>query len=363
MFWKRVNLFRFKPLSLVAKLMLLYSLSTMGILVAISLFLYPTLMKVVAQINVTHLTYLAALCYKKVIIALLISSLTAIILGYLIARKGLNRLKEFEHKMEQITVDSLHERINLDEWPKELGSLGKKFNTMLDRLHTAFIQLSQFSSDIAHELRTPINNLRGMTEVALAKEKYSGKCQQLLEKYMDEYQHLSKLIESLLFFARSDNGQINLNKEICDTRKEILNISDYYQAVADENDIEITCQGDALIVADLILFKRVISNLLSNALRHTAPQGKINITIELVGSHVEIVVRDTGIGIAEEHLLKILDRFYRVDASRSLQSGGLGLGLAIVKSIIDLHQGKLTIESKLQVGTSVYLKLPSPAAV
>lgn len=338
--------------------MVLYSLSTIGLLSAIGVFLYPTFVKIMEKINGSEASYITAECYEKIIIILLVGSLCAVIFGHFIARNGLNRMREFEDKMEKITADSLHERINLNEWPKELKSFGKKFNTMLDRIQSSFIQLSQFSSDIAHELRTPVNNLRGITEIALSKEKYSDEYRQILEKYMNEYQHLSKLIENLLFLARSDHGQLTLKKEAINAQEEILNICDYYQAVAYENKIELTCIGNANISADPTHFKRVISNLISNSLNYTQPNGKISINIESMDQWAKISIHDTGVGITDEHITRIFDRFYRIDSSRSSQSGGLGLGLAIVKSIVDLHKGKIVIESKPDFGTSVYLQLP-----
>jgi two-component system heavy metal sensor histidine kinase CusS len=348
-----------KSLSLVTKLMLLYSLSTMGLISAIGLFLYPTFIKIMEKINGNEASYITAECYEKIIITLLVGSLCAVLFGHFIARKGLNRMREFEDKMEKITANSLHERINLNEWPKELKNFGKKFNTMLDRIQVSFIQLSQFSSDIAHELRTPVNNLRGITEIALSKEKYSDEYKQILEKYMNEYHHLSKLIENLLFLARSDHGQLTLKKETINAQEEILNICDYYRAIADENKIELSCVGNAKLSADPTHFKRIISNLISNALKYTQPNGKISIHIESMDPWAKISIHDTGVGIADEHITRVFDRFYRVDSSRSSQSGGLGLGLAIVKSIVDLHNGNIVLESKLDSGTSVYLQLPS----
>lgn len=356
MYWKLVNLFNFKSLSLVNKLMLFYILSIIGILSAIGLFLYPTFLKIMEQINKSQASNITAECYEKIIIILLITSLSTLYFSRLIAKNGLKRLREFENEMEKITIESLHNRINLNEWPKELTSLGKKFNTMLDRIQTSFVQISQFSSDIAHELRSPINNLRGITEIELAKDEHPEKYRHMLEKYMDEYHYLSKLIENLLFFARSDNGQIALNKEIIFSRKEILNICDYYQAIAYENKIEIVCDGDISFLADLTLFKRVVSNLFFNALKYTPRHGKITIKMKSVNHYAEISIYDTGVGIPPEHLPRIFDRFYRVDSSRSSLSGGLGL--AIVKSIIELHNGKIRIESKINCGTAIYLNFP-----
>ena len=356
MFWKNVQ---FKSLSLVTKLMLFYSFATIGLLSAISLFLYPTFIKLMEKIHGEEASLMTAECYEKIIIALLVGSLIAIFLGYVIARNGLRRMREFEDKMEKMTADSLHERINQNEWPKELKNLGIKFNSMMDRIQSSFTQLSRFSSDIAHELRTPINNLRGVTEVALTNHHYSDEYRQLLETYMSEYQYLSKLIDSLLFLARSEHGQHVLNKELLNMQTEISNICSFYQAMADENNIELTCKGDATLYADSTLFKRAISNLIANAIQYVDANGKITILIESIHQWVKITIQDTGIGIDHEHLPRIFDRFYRVDSSRSTQSGGLGLGLAIVKSIMDLHQGEIAVESKLNAGTTVSLRLRS----
>ena len=353
MFWKRV-----KSLSLVTKLMLLYSLSTTGLLGTICLFLYPTFTKIMEQMNGTLASNLTIECFKRIIITLLLGSLVAIVFGHIISRKGLNRLREFENKMETMTAQSLDDRIELNEWPKELRNLGNRFNEMLDRIQSSFIQLSQFSSDIAHELRTPINNLRGMTEIALVKDKSPSEYRDILESCMGEYHHLSKLIENLLFIARSDHGEIKLKKVRINTQEEITHICDYYQAIADEKNILLSCIGEAEINAEPVLFKRVISNVLSNALRYTPDNGKIIIDIQIIQKFVQITIHDTGIGISPEHLPNIFDRFYRIDPSRSLHSGGVGLGLAIVKSIVDLHFGTVKIESNINIGTSVYVRFP-----
>lgn len=359
MYWKSVKSLRLKSLSLVTKLMLLYSLSTIGLLGSICVFLYPTFIKMMEQINGNPASNLTIECYERIIITLLLASLAAIVFGHIISKNGLNRLRELENKMDKITAQSLDDRIQLNEWPKELRNLANRFNGMLDRIQSSFIQLSQFSSDIAHELRTPINNLRGMTEIALIKEKSPHEYRSILESCMSEYHHLSKLIENLLFIARSDHGEIRLKKVLIDTQEEIAQICDYYQAVADEKQILLACVGYAKIEVEPGLFKRAISNLLSNALRNTSSHGNIMINIQSMQQFVQIAIHDTGIGISPEHLLNIFDRFYRVDPSRSEHSGGVGLGLAIVKSIIDLHNGAIKIESNVNIGTSVYMQFPA----
>lgn len=373
MFSKNVSWMKLKSRSIVNKLILLYSASTIGLIAAVFLFLYPSFSQLLHEHKTLHSSLhhgieekklliqenkLTIECFKKSILALLLSALLAILLGNFIARNGLKRLKEFTALMEKITVRDLHERLNLNDWPKELKNLGKTFNTMLDRIEKSFVQLSQFSQDLAHELRSPINNLRLMTEVSLTKKHLAPEHRPILESYLEEYEFLSQLIENLLFLARNDSGQTIINKQSINIKDEILKICEFYKAVADEKQIEFICEGDHSIMADALMFKRVINNLLSNSLRHSYFGSKIFIKIASEHQFGKIIITDTGEGIEESHLAKIMDRFYRVDLSRSTQSGGLGLGLAIVKSIMDLHKGTIQVKSMPSQGTSVFLQFP-----
>jgi two-component system heavy metal sensor histidine kinase CusS len=359
MFWKSGDIHQGDQRSLSTKLMILYTLSTLSIFCAVCLFLYPTFLVLISHLGGNYPQDIKKLCYKNIIIALLFSALGAIALGKLVAKNGLNRLREFSDKIKKISADSLHDRIHLEDWPNELKGLGVEFNLMLDRIQTSFVQLTQFSSDIAHELRGPLNNLQGITEIALSKENLPIEYSRVLESYINEYQHLTKLVESLLFLARSDQRQLILKKQLVHAQAEVLKLIEYYQLVAEENKIQVICEGDARLLVDATLFKRVINNVLSNALKYTPENGKINISIKSLDEEwVEISMHDTGIGIDEKHLPSIFDRFYRVDSSRSAESGGLGLGLAIVKSIVELHGGKVKIVSQPDRGTSLSLFFP-----
>ena len=360
MFSKVANVIKLRSLSLANKLMLLNSISTFSMLGVVCVFLYPTIISIIHQIHDSHF---AIFCIKKIAIALLFFSVGTLILSNLVARNGLRRINEFAKKMEAITANSLDERINANDWPQELMALGETFNHMLNRIHHSFIRHSQFSSDIAHELRNPINNLKGLSELALTKDLSVAEYRKTLESHMEEYDYLAKLIENLLFLARSDNGKIPLSKKSLSARELIIHTCDYYQAIADERNITFVVEDDAMISVDPMLFKRVIHNVISNAVRYTKDNEKITITMaSLNKSHAQITVTDTGIGIDQTHLSHLFDRFYRVDPSRSSQSGGVGLGLSIVKSIMDLHQGEVVIESQLGVGTSVRLRVPATSS-
>jgi len=280
--------------------------------------------------------------------------------GVVVARKGMQPLTEIAKTAHRITASHLHERIAASRWPTELAELSGAFDAMLDRLEASFTRLSQFSADLAHELRTPINNLRGEAEVALARPRSVPEYQQILASSLEECEKLSRMIDGMLFLARADNQDAAVHRVRLDARKEIEAVREFYEALAREQEVEVTCHGSAWLTVDPDLFRRAISNLLANALQHTPPKGTISIAVSTVDSGIaRIDVRDSGSGIAAEHLPKIFDRFYRVDRSRSQPSRGTGLGLAIVRSIMQLHGGTASIQSTLGQGTVVSLIFPA----
>lgn len=227
-------------------------------------------------------------------------------------------------------------------------------NAMLRRLDQSFAQLQQFSADLSHELRMPVNNLIGESEVLLTQPRSADEYRQILESNLEEYRRLSQIIETLLFLARADNTQIALRKCGLDPRAEIEAVCSYFEALVEEKPIRLLCQGEEKLYADSQLFKRVISNLLLNAIQHTPVNGEIRVSIqEADGGGVNTQVEDNGCGIPVELLPKLFDRFYRVNKARSEE--GSGLGLAIVKSIMDLHDGNISIASDLGQGTKVTL--------
>jgi two-component system, OmpR family, heavy metal sensor histidine kinase CusS len=279
--------------------------------------------------------------------------------GIFVARQGLQPLKDITRATDRITASQLHERIVANAWPEELASLARSFDQMLDRLEDSFSRLSQFSADLAHELRTPINNLRGEAGVALSQARRPEEYRRTLESSLEEYARLSRLIDNLLFLARADGPMISIARTPCDARKAIEVVREFYEALAEDRGIEVVCGGEATLEADPVLFRQTISNLLSNALSYTPRGGKVSISVQRQDDRtVEVSVNDTGCGIPAEHLPKIFDRFYRVDPARSQQPSGSGLGLAIVKSIMDLHGGTVSMQSEVGKGSTFTLKLP-----
>lgn len=302
--------------------------------------------------------------YRRMLtVMLLVGIVCSAGFGVAVTRKGLRPLAAITTTAQRITVDHLYERIAPAGWPQELRALAVGFDGMLDRLENAFTRLSQFSADLAHELRTPINNLVGETEVVLSRQRVAEEYRQVLESNLEEYTRLTHMVESLLFLARAENPQTPIERSQFDARKALDAVREFYEAVAAEQGVEVSCQGETFVCASPMLFRRAASNLLSNALHYTPSGGRITLAVtRLQDQSASVSIRDTGCGIAPEHLPKLFDRFYRVDPARSRHPQGTGLGLAIVKSIMELHGGTATIRSALTVGTTVTLRFPPPLA-
>jgi two-component system, OmpR family, heavy metal sensor histidine kinase CusS len=282
----------------------------------------------------------------------------AAIIAWTVTKRGLRPLGDMTRALKRVGPKQLHERVTARGWPRELQPLAIAFDDMLGRLEDSFVRLSQFSADIAHELRTPIGNIRGEAEVALTRSRSAEEYREVIESTIAECQHLGHIVDNLLFLARSEAAEGQLHRTSFDGRVAVEKIAAFYEPLAEEQRLTIRCTGDANFSADELLFGRALSNLVENAAHHTAPGGTIEIAIADRGERSEISVTDNGAGIAAEHLPRVFDRFYRVDSSRS--SEGVGLGLALVKSIMDLHGGFAAIESEPGRGTTVKLIFPRP---
>lgn len=296
----------------------------------------------------------------KLLTVLGLGVIFAAVAGVWVARKGMRPLVEITKTAQHITASQLHERIAGRRWPAELADLAAAFDAMLNRLEDSFARLSQFSADLAHALRSPINNLRGEAEVSLARSRTPEEYQQVLASSLEECERLSRMIDGLLFLARADDPKAAVERVRFDVRKEIDAVQEFYEALAKEQGVEVICEGTSWLTGDPMLFRRAVSNLLANALRHTQAGDSVHLSLRSLDNRtVEVKVRDTGSGIAPEHLPKIFDRFYRADHSRSPAPGGTGLGLAIVQSIMRLHGGTASAQSVLGQGTTVTLKFPA----
>ena len=275
-----------------------------------------------------------------------------------VTKRGLRPLGEMTQSLGRVGPTHLKERVAPASWPRELQPLAIAFDDMLERLDDSFTRLSQFSADLAHELRTPIANMMGEAQVALTRDRTAAEYRETLESNIGECERLSRIVDNLLFVARVDAAREPIARKRFDARAAIEKIAAFYQTLADDHHVAITCSGEGQIYADPDLFERAVANLLDNALRFTPENGSIEIGLRQRDGDFEVAVSDTGCGIAPEHLPRVFDRFYRAESSRS--SDGAGLGLALVKSIVDLHGGSAAIQSQLGQGTTVKLILPLP---
>jgi two-component system heavy metal sensor histidine kinase CusS len=258
-----------------------------------------------------------------------------------------------------VTAHNLTVRLDAAAAPEELRMLAKSFNEVLDRLEYSFNNLSQFADDLAHDLRTPLNNLMIQTEVMLSQPREPDEYQNLLASNFEEVGRLARMVESMLFLARADHDQIALATERLDARAELERIADYFEGPASEAGVAFDIRATGYVQADAHLLRRAVSNLVANAVRYTPRNGVISMEAVQGAEGTTISVSNPGAGIDEEHLPRLFDRFYRSDKSRSSTSSSAGLGLAIVKSIMLLHGGSASVTSARQGATRFALRFPT----
>jgi two-component system heavy metal sensor histidine kinase CusS len=275
-----------------------------------------------------------------------LAALVSGFLGWMAARRGLAPLREISRSAAGITASRLDQRLAVESIPVELAEVAQTLNEMLARLEASFRRLSDFSSDLAHELRTPVSNLLTQTQVTLARPRTLAEYQDVLASNAEEFERLSRTIADMLFLAKSDNALIVAHRERVDLAAEIASVSEFYEALVEEKGISLSCSGSGVVLGDRLMLRRAVGNLLSNAVRHTPEKGRVAVHVVEEGSAgLVVTVENTGESIAPEHLPRLFDRFYRVDPSRQRFGEGAGLGLAIVRSIVRAHGGEVAVRS------------------
>ena len=283
--------------------------------------------------------------------------LTCAGVAILVTRRTLRPLRRLAESIERTGATRLDERVPVGGWPDELQPLALGFNKMLGRLEDSFTRLSQFSADLAHELRTPIAILSGEAEGALTKPRNLEQYREVIESSLEEMQRLSAMIDNLLFLARAETiGSIK--RQFFDGRAAIEKVREFYEALSEDQGLELNSEGEGQVYAEPVLFRRALVNLITNALRFTPSGGRVIVSLQHRDGASEIAVADTGCGISAQHLPNVFDRFFRGDAPRSSQ--GSGLGLSIVKSIMQIHDGNVSVQSDVGRGTVVTLRFPDP---
>jgi two-component system heavy metal sensor histidine kinase CusS len=298
-------------------------------------------------------TFLSALA-----LVTLSAMLLVMLLGYWIARVGLHPLKQLSAEAQALRPKTLSQRLNLADLPVELSDLATALNGALGRLEDAYRQLEAFNADVAHELRTPLANLIGGTQVALSRPRSAMEFQETLQSNLEELERLRSIINDMLFLARADQGEAATGLTQQSVAQEVDKTIEFFEVILDDTGTQVSVEGElqAQATMNTALFRRALSNLLQNAIEHSAPGARLVVHIARQAGAVWIKVSNPGATIAAAHLPRLFDRFYRVDASRRDigQHHGHGLGLAIVKAVASMHGGGVAASSDAGVTTIAF---------
>lgn len=301
----------------------------------------------------------ALLLFILLIIMDVIALIICFSIGYKNNRKMLLPVEDMTNIVKDISVKHLDTRLNVSGSADELKDLAETVNALLDRIQTAYEQQNQFVSDASHELRTPISVIAGYANL-LGRWGKNDKAvlEESIQAIKNEAESMKNLIEKLLFLARSDKNRQRVEKQdfaINDLIYEILNET---KLIDNKHNIVCIRNDQAVIKADRKLIKEAIRIFIDNSIKFTAQDGTINLNCFGYKTYVNIIIEDTGIGIAQKDLPYIFNRFYRSDSSRTKSSGGSGLGLSIAKWIIQKHSGTIIVESRIGLGTKFDIKFP-----
>jgi heavy metal sensor kinase len=289
--------------------------------------------------------------------------LMAALLGWFLAGRALRPVHDVARAAQRISGANLSLRLPTREAGDELDHLILTFNRMMERLEESFQQTRQFSTDVSHELRTPITAIRGQLEVALFTAKSLEDYRDAIVNSLQEVERLSQLVRAMLLLSQSESGQLVLQKTRLDFAEMVRDIVDQFQIPAEEAKVLLDAElpPECFAELDRIQMGRLVSNLLSNALKYTPAGGEVRVQLSRQGPAIELVVKDTGQGIPAADLPHIFDRFYRVQFTGQSAETGLGLGLSFVAWIAKAHGGKIDVESTVGQGTRFIVSLPAGA--
>lgn len=280
---------------------------------------------------------------QRIYLAVGMAFLLTALLGFVLLRRGLRPLREMAAHATDISPARLHSRMSSDNTPVELQQLSDAYNAMLDRLAEGYQRLTQFSADLAHEIRTPVGSLMGHCQVALRQGRSADEYQALLASNLEELERISRIVESILFLARAEDAQAVVQRQPLQVHDELERVTEYFEGLAEERRIRLSIAGDATLNADPLLLRRAVSNLVANAIRYADPHSEVQIDVASTPTQCVINVENQGPALDPATLTHLFDRFYRGDASRQHNSDSNGLGLAIVAAIMQLHAGEASV--------------------
>ena len=294
----------------------------------------------------------------NLVLAWLVGVLLAFAVGWEVVRRGLSPLHRLSRQAEAINPQRLALRLDEEQQPQELQTLTTALNLMLARLEEGYAKLSQFSEDLAHEMRTPLNNLMIQNQLALSQPRTFQDYEQLLDSQQEEYERLARMVDNMLFLARAEKQAAVLRLESIDLEQLAQQLAGYFEGMAQERGMRIEIVAQGHLHADMGLTRRALANLLANAIRYGQAHSTITLRCDFAAPQwLDITVLNQGPAIEEPHLSRIFDRFYRCDASRSHPDDSGGLGLAIVHSIMRMHGGSVLVSSS-RTGTQFTLRFP-----
>jgi len=296
----------------------------------------------------------------NILLAILITLFLGSLGGWVISRRGLSPIRVIIEATNKITATSLKERLPAPHSGDEIDYLVNTINHMIARLESSFKKMAQFSADVSHELRSPLCSLKGETEVTLSQDRSLEEYRNVLAKNLETFDSLNKTIEDLLLLSKTDSGNVPLDLATIRLDNLLSNLYDLFKVLADQKNINFTTSPmeKVELKGDKTKLQQLFSNLIDNAIKYTPAGGEINLSLKKQPDQIEVMVKDSGIGIPENELPHIFDRFYRVEKSRSKATGGTGLGLSICKWIVKAHQGEIKAESTPGKGSAFTIILP-----
>jgi heavy metal sensor kinase len=279
--------------------------------------------------------------------------------GWVLARRSLSPIGYIASRTQNISSKNLGERLTPRGTGDEMDDLIRTINEMIARLESSFKRMAEFTADASHELKTPICAMRGEAEVLLSKERQAEEYQEGLVHFVDRFDHLNRIINDLILLSKFDSSQMEWKIETLRLDLLLKDLCSLFQVLAEQKGIawEAESLQEATVLGDKFRLQQLFTNLIDNAIKYTL-KGSIKITLEKNGETAVIKVKDTGIGIPREEHEKIFKRFYRVDKSRSKETGGVGLGLSIAEWIVHAHHGKIEVRSELNQGSTFTVYLP-----
>jgi heavy metal sensor kinase len=296
---------------------------------------------------------------SNILIALPIILILGALGGWILARRSLSPIGYIVSKAQNITSENLSQRLTQRGTGDEMDDLIQTINGMIARLESSFERMAEFTADASHELKTPICAMRGEAEVLVSKRRPAEEYQEGLIHFIEQFEHLNRLINDLILLSKSDSSQMEL--KMAPLRLDLLleDLCNLFQVLAEQKNVAFTIDSlhEAVVIGDKIRLQQLFTNLIDNAIKYTS-EGSIQVTLEKNQEVALVIIKDTGIGIPREEQNNIFKRFYRVDKSRSRETGGVGLGLSIAEWIASIHRGRIEVDSELNKGSTFTVYLP-----